>query len=56
MIKSELIAKVADRLRIPAGQAETVINTIFDSMAESLVAGKRIEIPGFGVIEMLEDE
>ena len=56
MTKSELIEKVADRQKLPASQAETAVNIMFDSMATSLSAGEHIEIPGFGVIEVLEDE
>ena len=56
MTKSELIEKVAGRLKLPASEAEKVVNTIFDSMAASLVVGERVEIPGFGVFKVREDE
>ena len=52
MTRSQLIQHVADRLRLPASQAEIVVSTIFDSMTEALVAGDRIEIRGFGAFEV----
>ena len=52
MTKYELIHKVADQLKLPLSQAETVVNTIFDSMATAMTAGERIEIRGLGVFEV----
>lgn len=48
MNKSDLIDDVAQKLNLPRKRAETVVNTIFDTMAETLVQGGRIEIRGFG--------
>ena len=36
MNKAELIEKVAERVQIPSNAAKVVVNTIFDSMRESL--------------------
>ena len=52
MTKSDLIQKVADRLKLPLSQAETVVNTIFGSMTIALVASERIEIRGLGAFEV----
>ena len=52
MTKSQLIQNVADRLKLPAAQAEMMVSTIFDSMTDALVAGERIEIRGFGAFEV----
>ena len=48
MTKSDLIATLAARASISAGQAEQLVNSIFDAMADALVAGERIELRGFG--------
>ena len=49
MTKSELIQKLADQTpSIPRKDMELVVNVIFDSMRDALVAGERIEIRGFG--------
>ena len=48
MKKSDLVIKLAEKTNIPIKTSESIINTIFDSMAETLVAGDKIEIRGFG--------
>lgn len=48
MTKSELIEAVAQRAKMTKGSAETVVNAIFETMADALAAGKGIEIRGFG--------
>jgi integration host factor subunit beta len=48
MNKSELVETLALSNNLSYKKAEDVINTIFDSMAEALLAGDRIEIRGFG--------
>jgi integration host factor subunit beta len=48
MTKSELIDAVTERAGIPRKRADEVVNLIFESMKESLMAGDRIEIRGFG--------
>ena len=52
MTKSELILSIADRLKLPTGKAEVIVNTVFDSMTAALVRGDRIEIRDFGVFEV----
>ncbi len=53
MTKSDLIERVAQRLpHISKKDTETVVNTIFDSMTESLKHGDRIEIRGFGSFQV----
>lgn len=56
MTKSELIEVLAAKKDIPTAAAERVINEIFGSMAETLVAGDRIEVRGFGTFENREYE
>lgn len=49
MTKSELVEEMARQAPdISKRDIETVVNTIFDSMTEALVAHDRIEIRGFG--------
>lgn len=48
MNKSELIIALAKKENLTKQKAEEVINTIFDTMSEALLAGERIEIRGFG--------
>ncbi len=48
MNKSELIEALAAKKGLSYKKAEEIINAIFDSMSEALLAADRIEIRGFG--------
>ena len=48
MTKSDLITALMEKLNVPIKVSESIINVIFDSMADTMIAGGRIEIRGFG--------
>ena len=48
MTKADLINLISEKAGITRVKAETVVNTIFDSMIEALMQDNRIEIRGFG--------
>lgn len=48
MTKSELATTLVEKRGLSLKIAELVVNTIFDSMAEAMKRGARIEIRGFG--------
>lgn len=48
MNKSELVEALANENGLTYKRAEEIVNLIFDSMAEALSDGGRIEIRGFG--------
>ena len=48
MNKSELVAALAARNALTYKKSEEIVNIIFDSMADTLTSGGRIEIRGFG--------
>jgi integration host factor subunit beta len=52
MTKSDLIEKLSERLKLPKGKAETIVNSIFESMEAALARGERIEIRGLGSFEV----
>lgn len=52
--KSDLVEQLSDRVQLPKGKAEFVVNTIFDAMEAALKEGERIEIRGFGSFEVRE--
>ena len=53
MTKSGLIEVVSERTpHISKKDTEIVVNTIFDSMAQTLMSGERIEIRGFGSFQV----
>ena len=48
MNKSDLIEELSQELNIPSKEATSIINTILDSMTDTLVNGENIEFRGFG--------
>jgi integration host factor subunit beta len=54
MTKSDLIEKFAAEADISIVTADAVVNEMFASMSETLIAGNRIEIRGFGSFEIRE--
>ena len=48
MNKSELVEALASENGLTYKRAEEIVNLIFDSMADTLSEGGRIEIRGFG--------
>lgn len=48
MTKAELVDEVANIVQLTKKQAETIVNIVFDSIVESLRAGEKIELRGFG--------
>ena len=53
MTKSELVTHVAQRLPyMTLKDAEIIVDTLFDSMADALAEGDGIEIRGFGSLKV----
>lgn len=48
MNKSELIEALAQEINVPLREADSITNTILDTLTETLVDGGGIEIRGFG--------
>jgi DNA-binding protein HU-beta len=48
MTKAEFVDKLAEKGKITKRQASETINLIFGTMADALVVGEEIAIPGFG--------
>lgn len=57
MTKSELVQKVMDVNGLMSRKdSELVVNLIFDSMADALKRGEKVEIRGFGSFTIRERE
>ena len=55
MTKSELCERLAEIIgTLNKKEAELIVNTIFDSIRDSLTAGERVEIRGFGSFSIRE--
>jgi len=48
MTKAELVEEVAGMTRLTKKHAEIVVNTVFESIVDSLRSGEKIELRGFG--------
>ncbi len=53
MTKAEFVDKLAEKGKITKKQATEAIDLIFDTMAEVLVAGEEISVPGFGKFSVI---
>jgi integration host factor subunit beta len=48
MTKAELVDEVAGMTQLSKKHAEIVVNTVFESIVDSLRSGEKIELRGFG--------
>jgi len=48
MTKAELVERVAESTQLTKKHAEIIVNTVFKSIVDSLKAGEKIELRGFG--------
>ena len=48
MTKAELVDQVARSTQLTKKHAEIMVNTVFDSIVDSLQSGEKIELRGFG--------
>jgi len=48
MNKSDLVEALASSKNLTYKRAEEIVNLIFDSMSDAMIASERIEIRGFG--------
>ena len=52
--KQDLIAKVAETAELSKKQASLVVNTVFETISESLSNGEKVQIIGFGSFDVRE--
>ena len=52
MNKSDLIEALSKDTGLPKGKAEEVVKTVFNTMANALAKGDRVEIRGFGTFKV----
>ncbi|SDW97222.1 DNA-binding protein HU-beta [Alicyclobacillus hesperidum] len=52
MNKSELARHAAQKSGLTLKQGEEVVNAIFDTIAEALESGEKVQILGFGTFEV----
>ncbi|WP_251425491.1 HU family DNA-binding protein [Veillonella agrestimuris] len=54
MNKTELIASVAQKTELTKKDAEKAVKAVFDTVAEELAAGGKVQVIGFGTFEIRE--
>lgn len=54
MNKSELVKNVAQKTGLTAKMTEKVVNTLLETIKDTVSEGDRIQIPGFGTFEARE--
>ena len=54
MNKTELIASVAQKTELTKKDAEKAVKAVFDTVAEELAAGGKVQVIGFGTFEVRE--
>lgn len=54
MTKAELVEQVARNTQITKKNAEVIVNTVFESIVDSLKDGEKIELRGFGSFRIRE--
>jgi integration host factor subunit beta len=54
MTKAELVEKVSGQINLTKKQTEVIVNTVFQSITESLSEGKKVELRGFGSFRIRE--
>jgi len=52
MNKAELIAVVAEKAGLSKKDTEKAVNSLVDAITESLQAGEKVQLVGFGVFEV----
>lgn len=54
MNKATLIAKMAEKSELNKKQAEAALNAFIDTITETLKAGEKVQLMGFGTFEIKE--
>ena len=56
MNKTELIAAVAAKTGITKKDAESIVSATFDTIAQELQKGEKVQVSGFGIFEVKNRE
>ena len=54
MNKGDLVTKVAEGAGLSKAQAQTAVGTVLESISESLQAGEKVALVGFGTFSVAE--
>ena len=54
MTKADLVAKIAEKAGLSKKDAEAALNAFMDAVKESLAAGEKVSLVGFGTFEVVQ--
>ena len=54
MTKSQLVTLIAQQIKLTRKDADAAVDAVFNSIASSLEAGRRVELRGFGSFGLKE--
>lgn len=54
MTKAQLVEQVANKINLTKKQTEVIVNTVFQSITDSLAEGDKVELRGFGSFRIRE--
>ena len=52
MTKADIVNFVVDKVGLPRNEAQSIVETVFDSIKQTLIAGESIKISGFGTFNV----
>lgn len=56
MNKTELVAAVAEKTGLTKKDAERIVSATFDTVAQELQKGEKVQVAGFGIFEVKNRE
>ncbi|MBO8137019.1 MAG: HU family DNA-binding protein [Desulfotomaculum sp.] len=54
MNKAELVSSVAEKTELTKKDAEKAVNALFETISETLAAGDKVQLIGFGTFDVSE--
>lgn len=52
MTKADIVNHVFEKVGLPRNEAQNIVETVFDSVKQTLIAGESIKISGFGTFNV----
>lgn len=52
MTKADIVNLVFEKVGLPRNEAQEIVETVFDTIKETLIAGESIKVSGFGTFNV----
>ena len=50
MTKADIVNRLSGNVGLPRNEAQEIVEVIFDTLKETLVAGESVKVAGFGTL------